>query len=57
MIGTSTEGHNAAAAEEQGIIRTTDLVKVYPETDFRAVDELSLTVAIGLRNFRGKVLS
>jgi ABC-2 type transport system ATP-binding protein len=47
VIGTSTEEHNAAAAVEQGIIRTTDLVKVYPETDFRAVDELSLTVQPG----------
>ncbi|HXA32986.1 MAG TPA: ATP-binding cassette domain-containing protein [Acidimicrobiales bacterium] len=47
MIGTSTEEHDTAAAVEQGIIRTTDLVKVYPETDFRAVDELSLTVQPG----------
>ncbi|HWF23694.1 MAG TPA: ATP-binding cassette domain-containing protein [Acidimicrobiales bacterium] len=47
MIGTSTEEHNAASAVEQGIIRTTELVKVYPETDFRAVDELSLTVQPG----------
>ena len=47
MIGTSTEEHDAASAVEQGIIRTTDLVKVYPETDFRAVDELSLTVQPG----------
>ncbi|HEX3566910.1 MAG TPA: ATP-binding cassette domain-containing protein [Acidimicrobiales bacterium] len=47
MIGTSTEEHNAASAVEQGIIRTSELVKVYPETDFRAVDELSLTVQPG----------
>jgi ABC-2 type transport system ATP-binding protein len=47
VIGTSTEEHDAASAVEQGIIRTTDLVKVYPETDFRAVDELSLTVQPG----------
>jgi ABC-2 type transport system ATP-binding protein len=47
VIGTSTEEHNAAAAVEHGIIRTTDLVKVYPETDFRAVDDLSLTVQPG----------
>ena len=47
MIGTSTEEHNPASAVEQGIIRTTDLVKVYPDTDFRAVDELSLTVQPG----------
>jgi ABC-2 type transport system ATP-binding protein len=47
VIGTSTEEHNAASAVEQAIIRTTDLVKVYPETDFRAVDELSLTVQPG----------
>jgi ABC-2 type transport system ATP-binding protein len=47
VIGTSTEEHDTAAAVEQGIIRTTDLVKVYPETDFRAVDELSLTVQPG----------
>jgi ABC-2 type transport system ATP-binding protein len=47
LIGTSTEEHHAASAVEPGIIRTTDLVKVYPETDFRAVDELSLTVQPG----------
>jgi ABC-2 type transport system ATP-binding protein len=47
VIGTSTDEHEAASAVEQGIIRTTDLVKVYPETDFRAVDELSLTVQPG----------
>jgi ABC-2 type transport system ATP-binding protein len=47
VIGTSTEEDTAASAVEQGIIRTTDLVKVYPETDFRAVDELSLTVQPG----------
>ena len=47
MIGTSTKEHSAASAVEQGIIRTTELVKVYPDTDFRAVDELSLTVQPG----------
>jgi ABC-2 type transport system ATP-binding protein len=29
------------------VIRTVDLTKVYPGTDFRAVDELNLTVAAG----------
>ena len=47
MIETSTDQHDAASAVEQGIISTTDLVKVYPETDFRAVDELNLTVQPG----------
>jgi ABC-2 type transport system ATP-binding protein len=47
MTGTSTEDRAAAVDLEQGIIRTTDLVKVYPDTDFRAVDELSLTVPAG----------
>jgi ABC-2 type transport system ATP-binding protein len=47
VIETSTDQHDAASAVEQGIISTTDLVKVYPETDFRAVDELNLTVKPG----------
>jgi ABC-2 type transport system ATP-binding protein len=47
MTGTTTEDRTAAVALEQGIICTTDLVKVYPDTDFRAVDELNLTVPAG----------
>jgi ABC-2 type transport system ATP-binding protein len=45
--GTSTEDRVAPSELEQGIIRTSDLVKVYADTDFRAVDELSLTVQAG----------
>ncbi|MDQ1361400.1 MAG: type transport system ATP-binding protein [Acidimicrobiaceae bacterium] len=47
MNGTSTEDRVAPSELEQGIIRTSDLVKVYAGTDFRAVDELSLTVQAG----------
>ncbi len=47
MTGTSTEDRVAPPELDQAIIRTTDLVKVYPGTDFRAVDELSLTVGAG----------
>ena len=47
MIETGTVQTDTALAAEQGIISTTDLVKVYPETDFRAVDELNLTVQPG----------
>ncbi|HEY2564766.1 MAG TPA: ATP-binding cassette domain-containing protein [Acidimicrobiales bacterium] len=47
MIETGTVQTDAASAVEEGIISTTDLVKVYPETDFRAVDELNLTVQPG----------
>jgi ABC-2 type transport system ATP-binding protein len=45
--GTSTEDRVAPPELEQGIIRTSALVKVYSGTDFRAVDELSLTVQAG----------
>ncbi len=47
MIETGTVQTDTTSAVEQGIISTTDLVKVYPETDFRAVDELNLTVQPG----------
>ncbi|HEY6622439.1 MAG TPA: ATP-binding cassette domain-containing protein [Acidimicrobiales bacterium] len=47
MTGTTTEDRVAPTELDQAIIRTTDLVKVYPGTDFRAVDELSLTVRAG----------
>jgi ABC-2 type transport system ATP-binding protein len=47
VIETGTVQTDTALAAEQGIISTTDLVKVYPETDFRAVDELNLTVQPG----------
>ncbi|HUZ09128.1 MAG TPA: ATP-binding cassette domain-containing protein [Acidimicrobiales bacterium] len=38
---------SAAPGESTGIIRTVDLTKVYRGADFRAVDELNLTVAAG----------
>jgi ABC-2 type transport system ATP-binding protein len=47
VIETGTVQTDAPSAVEPGIISTTDLVKVYPETDFRAVDELNLTVQPG----------
>jgi ABC-2 type transport system ATP-binding protein len=47
VIETGTVQTDTTSAVEQGIISTTDLVKVYPETDFRAVDELNLTVQPG----------
>ncbi len=37
----------AGAAGADAVIRTVNLTKVYPGTDFRAVDELNLTVAAG----------
>jgi len=36
-----------AAHDGEDVIRTNDLTKVYPGTDFRAVDELNLTVPAG----------
>ena len=47
MAITATEPGTIAAADGQAAIRTVDLTKVYPGTDFRAVDELRLTVASG----------
>ncbi len=37
----------AAAAGERGVIHTEDLTKVYPGTDFTAVDKLNLDVSAG----------
>jgi ABC-2 type transport system ATP-binding protein len=43
---TAIEDRTRPAAEATDhVIRTVDLTKVYPEADFRAVDELNLTVA------------
>jgi ABC-2 type transport system ATP-binding protein len=36
-----------ASQEERHVIRTVELTKVYAHTDFRAVDELNLTVSAG----------
>jgi ABC-2 type transport system ATP-binding protein len=45
---TTTEPRTpTAATATDHVIRTVDLTKVYPQTDFRAVDELNLTVAGG----------
>jgi ABC-2 type transport system ATP-binding protein len=45
---TTTETRaQPATAETDHVIRTVDLTKVYPGADFRAVDELNLTVAGG----------
>ncbi len=47
MTTTTTANGVAPPDADEGIIRTVDLTKVYPGTDFRAVDELSLTVHAG----------
>jgi ABC-2 type transport system ATP-binding protein len=47
MTITTTANGQAPPEADDGIIRTVDLTKVYPGTDFRAVDELSLTVHAG----------
>ena len=47
MIETGTVQTDTTSAVEQGIISTTDLTKVYPGTDFKAVDELNLIVQPG----------
>jgi len=44
---TITTGSVSVAAGASEIIRTVDLTKVYPGTDFTAVDRLNLTVAAG----------
>jgi ABC-2 type transport system ATP-binding protein len=47
---TSTEASTnavSAAAGERGVIHTEDLTKVYPGTDFTAVDKLNLDVQAG----------
>ena len=43
----STNAAPAAAAGERGVIHTEDLTKVYPGTDFTAVDKLNLDVRAG----------
>jgi ABC-2 type transport system ATP-binding protein len=45
---TTTEARpEPALVGTDGVIRTVDLTKVYAESDFRAVDELNLTVGAG----------
>ena len=45
---TTTEHRPESAGPDTGqVIHTVDLTKVYPDTDFRAVDELNLDVATG----------
>jgi ABC-2 type transport system ATP-binding protein len=43
----STGPAELTAAQESGIIHTEDLTKVYPGTDFVAVDKLNLDVRAG----------
>src|ERR1700723_1935055 len=43
----STNAAPAPAAGERGVIHTEDLTKVYPGTDFTAVDKLNLDVRAG----------
>jgi ABC-2 type transport system ATP-binding protein len=43
----STNAAAAATAGERGVIHTDDLTKVYPGTDFTAVDKLNLDVRAG----------
>jgi ABC-2 type transport system ATP-binding protein len=43
----STNAAPAATAGERGVIHTEDLTKVYPGTDFTAVDKLNLDVQAG----------
>jgi len=44
---TSTQASAQAASTADGVIHTEDLTKVYPGTDFAAVDKLSLDVQVG----------
>ena len=44
VTSLDTESHVDGS---EGIVRTLDLTKVYPDTDFRAVDELNLSVGVG----------
>ena len=44
---TSTQASAQAAGRAGGVIHTEDLTKVYPGTDFAAVDKLSLDVQVG----------
>src|ERR1700678_1797233 len=43
----STSTATPAATGERGVIHTEDLTKVYPGTDFTAVDKLNLDVRAG----------
>jgi ABC-2 type transport system ATP-binding protein len=44
---TTTLDTEPTAHDSDGIVRTHDLTKVYPGTDFRAVDALNLSVGVG----------
>jgi ABC-2 type transport system ATP-binding protein len=47
MTNTATSPHTTSLGAPDDVIRTVDLTKVYKGTDFRAVDELNLTVGAG----------
>jgi len=47
MTNTETSPNSKSSGPHDDIIRTVDLTKVYKGTDFRAVDELNLTVGAG----------
>jgi ABC-2 type transport system ATP-binding protein len=47
MTNTATSPHTRSLGAPDDVIRTVDLTKVYKGTDFRAVDELNLTVGAG----------
>jgi ABC-2 type transport system ATP-binding protein len=47
LMATTTEATRTAPETADAVIRTVELTKVYPGTDFRAVDELNLTVGGG----------
>jgi ABC-2 type transport system ATP-binding protein len=47
MTNTATFPHTTSLGAPDDVIRTVDLTKVYKGTDFRAVDELNLTVGAG----------
>src|SRR5438067_12591650 len=46
-VGSGLEGEARGAAGDGQVIRTVDLTKVYPGTDFKAVDTLNLSVGAG----------
>jgi ABC-2 type transport system ATP-binding protein len=47
VTATIAMAHAAADSARTTAIRTTELTKIYPGTDFRAVDELNLSVSAG----------
>jgi ABC-2 type transport system ATP-binding protein len=47
MTSTATSPHAPSLGSPDDVIRTVDLTKVYKGTNFRAVDELNLTVGAG----------